>query len=289
MSENAAMVLFLLAALLMPASDPASLRIATFNIRLGTAKDGDNHWEKRREIFFATVKKMDADVIGFQEVLAFQFDEIRAAMPGYELIGAGRNDGKRDGEFVPIAFKTDRFERIDFGHLWLSPTPETPGVRGWDAQLPRMATWARLKEKLTGKTLLFVNTHFDHIGKQARIESAKLLRERLKNWSGAGPAILVGDFNARETDEPYRQLVSENAGGIQLVDAFRLAHLKRGSDEGTFHGFTGERTRERIDWILCTPDFSTVSCEVVHHAENNRYPSDHFPVIAVLKYGSAKQ
>lgn len=283
------MVLLLLAALLMPASDPASLRVATFNIRFGTAKDGENHWEQRRQLFFATVKKMDADVIGFQEVLAFQFDEIKAAIPGYELIGAGRNDGKCDGEFVPVAFKSDRFNRVEFGHFWLSPTPDTPGSRGWDAKLPRMATWVRLKDKSSGKTLLFVNTHFDHIGKQARIESAKLLRKRLKSWSGAEPAILVGDFNARETDEPYRELVGEKPGEIHLLDAFRIAHPQRMKDEGTFHGFTGDRTRGRIDWILYTPDFATVSCEVAHDTENHRYPSDHFPVVAVLNYSGVKQ
>ena len=281
------MTLLLTAALFLAPPDANPLRVATFNIRHGAANDGENRWEKRKDVFFATLRKMDSDVIGLQEVLAFQFDEIKAAMPGYEIVGVGRNDGKRDGEFVPVAFKSERFEMLGHGHLWLSETPEQPGSRGWDAQLPRMATWVRLKERGTGRALLFVNTHFDHMGKRARAESAKLVRARIGQWRDGAAVVLVGDFNARQQEEPYGALVDEKPDAVRLLDSFRIAHPQQGKEEGTFHGFTGERSRERIDWILHTPELKTLACEVVYEHEGARYPSDHFPVAAVLEFVDA--
>jgi endonuclease/exonuclease/phosphatase family metal-dependent hydrolase len=284
------MLTLLLASLLFASPPPqavqAQLRVATFNIRLGTAEDGENRWEKRKGRCFDTIRRMDPDLIGLQEVLAFQLDELKTALPGYEFVGAGREDGKRGGEFVPVGFKSKRFERIDDGHFWLSETPDEPGSRGWDAKLPRMATWVRLKEREgSRRTLLFVNTHFDHIGRQARLESAKLVRVRVeKRQEGGEPLVLVGDFNATEDDPPYTALVD----GERLIDSFRAAHPQRGKDEGTAHGFTGDRSRGRIDWILHRPDFRTVSCEIVHSSDGNRYPSDHFPVLAVLELAAAR-
>src|SRR3954451_8827471 len=128
------------------------LKVATFNIRYGKAKDGEDSWDKRRGLFMRTVKSMDAAVIGMQEGLAYQLDEIKAACPEYEFFGVGRNDGKRDGEFSPIGFRKDRFEQLAAGTIWLSETPEKVGSKGWDAALPRIATWARLRDKTNGQT-----------------------------------------------------------------------------------------------------------------------------------------
>jgi endonuclease/exonuclease/phosphatase family metal-dependent hydrolase len=290
--HNAAMISLLLATMLMVQDAPktaaapdGSLRVGTFNIRLDTPKDGDDGWPHRKEMLFRTVRKMDPDVIGFQEVLANQFDALKAALPAYEFVGVGRNDGKRAGEFVPVAFKRDRLEKLAEGHFWLSETPETPGSRSWDAKITRMVTWVRLKDRANGKVMMFVNTHFDHIGVAARAESAKLLRTRIAALREGVPAILVGDFNTAEETEPYVTL----RGTAELIDSFREVRTERGREEGTFNGFKGERTGARIDWILHTPELKTLSCEIVRDSEGGRYPSDHFPVQAVLAHGEPKQ
>jgi endonuclease/exonuclease/phosphatase family metal-dependent hydrolase len=267
-----------------PSRDASQLKVATFNIRYGKANDGEDAWDKRRGLFMKTVNGMDADVIGMQEVLAYQLDEIKAACPQYEFVGVGRNDGKREGEFSPIGFRSDRFEKLAAGTIWLSETPEKVGSKGWDAALPRIATWARLKDRKSARTFLFATAHFDHVGKQARAESAKLLRGKVESLRDGVPVIVLGDFNATEDEPPYANLLGREGDANRLLDSFREAHAKRGPGEGTFHGFKGDRDRNRIDWILHTDDLKTLSCEIVHDSENGHYPSDHFPVAAVLEF-----
>jgi endonuclease/exonuclease/phosphatase family metal-dependent hydrolase len=285
------MIALLLAALVLVQDAPKAdgkpgdtLRVATFNIRLDTPRDGEDRWPKRKELLLRTVRKMDPDAIGYQEVLGHQLDELVAAFPGYEFVGVGRDDGKRGGEFVPVAFKRDRFEKLAAGHFWLSEAPEAPGSKSWDTAITRITTWARLKDRSNGRVILFVNTHFDHKGVRARAESAKLLRERIETLREGAPVVLVGDFNTGEGTEPYTTLLGEEGKPSRLVDSFRVAHPERGKEEGTFNGFKGERTGARIDWILHTPGMKTLNCEIVHESEGQRYPSDHFPVSAVLAY-----
>jgi endonuclease/exonuclease/phosphatase family metal-dependent hydrolase len=270
-----------------PAGQPADadqLKVATFNIRYGKAKDGDDAWDKRRGLFMQTVKSMDADLIGMQEVLAYQLDEIKAACPQYTFIAAGRDDGKRAGEASPVGFKTDRFEPLASSTFWLSETPEKVGSKGWDAALPRVATWVRLRDKKSGQTFLFVATHFDHKGKEARANAATLLRSKVEALRDGVPVIVVGDFNAPEGSPPYKNLLGPEGDANRLIDSFRETHPKRGPEEGTFNGFKGKRDGDRIDWIVHTSGVKAVSCEIVRDSENGHYPSDHFPVKAVLEF-----
>lgn len=264
---------------------PAKLRVATFNIRYDTPKDGEDQWSKRTGLVYRTIERMDPDLLGIQESLPSQFDDLKAALPAYEFFGAGRVDGKREGEFVPVAFKAKRFEKLAAGHFWLSDTPEKVGSRGWDAALPRMVTWVRLKDRGDGRLILFVNTHFDHKGAKARAESSKLLRAWLEKNRDGVPVVITGDFNATEDQPPYATLVDKSApAAARLTDSYRAAHPERGEGETTFHGFKGGRSGNRIDWILHSPDFKAVSCDVVHDADGTRYPSDHYPVVAELEF-----
>jgi endonuclease/exonuclease/phosphatase family metal-dependent hydrolase len=107
------------------------------------------------------------------------------------------------------------------------------------------------------------------------------------------PVILTGDFNTTEDDPPHATLVSKppdaaDRASLRLIDSYREVHPDRTSDEATFHGFTGRRAGKRIDWIIHTPEFRATECEIVHHADGNRYPSDHFPVFAILKAAEPK-
>jgi endonuclease/exonuclease/phosphatase family metal-dependent hydrolase len=264
------------------ADEPTELRVMSFNIRYGTAADGEDHWEKRRELLFATVEAFKPDLLGTQEVLAFQADELRKRLTGYGFVGAGRDDGQGKGEMTPIYFRTDRFEKLDEGHFWLSETPDKPGSKGWDTSLPRVASWVKLRDKAAKRELYFFNTHFDHRGQKARLESAKLIRKRLGALPGDPPAVVTGDFNTGEGSEPYQALVGGE--GVKLTDAYRAAHPTRAKDEGTFNGFKGTRTGPRIDWILHTEHFAATAAAIDHTSKGGRYPSDHFAVTAVLRW-----
>src|SRR5688572_30382932 len=220
-----------------PENAPSPLRVTSFNIRHSRAKDGPNAWPLRRDVFFESLNRADADLFGFQEVLADQAAEIRAALPDHGFVGVGRNDAKEDGEFSPILFRKDRFELLDGGTFWLSQTPETIGSKGWDANIPRIVTWAKLRDRRANdRTLLIANTHWDHMGKVARRGSATLMRDRLKALAGDAPVIVTGDFNCTEDDPPYAALVRADSDP-KLIDAYRAIHTQRSPDESTFSAF----------------------------------------------------
>jgi endonuclease/exonuclease/phosphatase family metal-dependent hydrolase len=264
------------------AAEPTDLRVMTFNIRYGTANDGEDRWEKRRDLLFATIEAFKPDLLGTQEVLAFQADELKKRLAGYGFVGAGRDDGKQKGEMAPIYFRTDRFEKLGEGHFWLSETPDKPGSKGWDAALPRVASWVKLRDKATKRELTYLNTHFDHRGRKSRLESAKLIRKQLGTLASDSPVVVTGDFNSGEGSEPYEALVDGN--NPKLIDAYREVHPTRAKDEGTFHGFKGGRTAARIDWVLHTGQLAATAAAIDHTSRAGRYPSDHFPVTAVLRW-----
>jgi len=271
-----------LAATLM-ADSPEPLRVMTFNIRNSAAKDGDNDWTNRKDLYAKTVRDFDPDLLGTQEVLADQFDALAELFPEYTAVGVARDDGKRDGEWSAIYYRKSRFEPLDLGNFWLSETPDDVGSRSWDAACTRICTWARLRDRKSGKEFLYANTHFDHKGGVARLESAKLIRKRLPALAKGAPVILMGDFNCIEDDEPYRALTAPDGNGVSLVDSYRTVHSKRAPDEASFHAFKGRIEGSRIDWILHSKDFKATAAEIVRPS-NGRYPSDHYPVTAILEF-----
>lgn len=269
------------------AEDAGVVRVMSFNVRFGTANDGENHWEKRKAFLADTVKAFAPDLLGTQETLAFQRDYLAGQLPGYEAFGAGRDDGREAGEMAALFWRTARFEKLDGSHFWLSETPDKPGVKGWDAQLPRVATWVKLRDRTApdSKPVLFLNAHFDHKGRQARAESAKRIRARLADFGKGCSVVVTGDFNAGEGSEPYRALFGKQGDQESpVVDTFRLAHPNRGSAEGSFNGFQPDKTTgDRIDWIGGSRDWKVLAAKIDHTTRDGRTPSDHFPVTAILK------
>lgn len=158
------------------------MRVLSYNIRFGSAKDGENHhWERRKEALVATIKAYDPDLLGTQETLGFQRDYLAANLPEYDHLGVGRVDGKEQGEMMALFYKRDRFEKLDSGRFWLSETPDQVGSKSWDSSLPRMVTWMKLRDRRnpSARPIAFFNTHFDHLGVQARLESARLIRRQI--------------------------------------------------------------------------------------------------------------
>ncbi|WP_459558450.1 endonuclease/exonuclease/phosphatase family protein [Lacunimicrobium album] len=259
------------------------VKVMSFNIRYGTAKDGVNHWEKRKEFVVETIKKFDPDVLGTQETLDFQRDYLSENLKGYSVFGVGRNDGKEDGEMMAIYYRDDRFTKLEGGHSWYSETPEVAGSMGWDTSLPRMVSWVKLKSKSeAGQEYYFFNTHFDHIGPQAKKEAAKLLVKWIAEKHADGtPVIFMGDFNSMVGSQPYKTLFESES--IKLQDTYLVKHPSGSEPEQTYGGFEAVKTgKGRIDWMGCTEDIEVIRAEIDRTARGEFSPSDHYPINAVL-------
>lgn len=267
------------------ADEAGALRVMSFNIRYSGARDGENSWPKRKESVIATIRAFNPDLLGLQEVLADQFDTLREMLPDYTAVGVARDDGERQGEFSAIFFRSARFSPSDSGTFWLSMEPEKVGSTSWDAACVRICTWAKLRNRQSGFEFLHANTHFDHRSELARVESAKLLRDRLPQMAQGKPVILTGDFNAIEDHEAYKILVNaEVPEARRFFDAYRLVHPERSREEATFNGFKKTIVGSRIDWILHTRHFKPLAAEIVRTATPEvPFVSDHYPVTAVLK------
>ncbi len=274
---------------ILAAADPDSagdIKVMSYNLRYGTAKDGENHWDKRKDFMAQTIKSANPDLLGTQETLGFQRDFVAQTLPNHDVLAAGREDGAEKGEMTAIYWRKDRFEKLDGGHFWLSETPAEAGSMGWDTSLPRMATWVRLKDKTKeGKPILWINTHFDHRGKVARVESAKLTRDKLVALGKDCSLIVTGDFNSAEGSEPYKALFGERENEPSpVVDTYRVAHPKREDMEGTTTPFLSAPSKSaRIDWIGVSRDWKVVGAEIDRPDRDGRTPSDHFPIHAVLR------
>ena len=253
------------------------IRVMTFNIRLDTPADSMNSWKYRRENAARMIRFYDVDLLGTQEVLHNQLQDLLNLLPEYGYIGAGRKDGKTEGEYSALFFRKCRFDLLKTGNFWLSQTPEVPGSMGWDAACERMVTWGIFKDRANGKKFAAFNTHFDHMGKVARLNSALLLKDRISQIAGNMPVILTGDFNDTEGSEPIQKLLE----GGKLKDTRRSAALVYGP-EWTFHGF-GQvplPERERIDFIFVSPSAEVNACASLAEVCDTLYLSDHNPVLA---------
>ncbi len=258
------------------------LRVMTFNLRYATAADGENAWERRKDLLADTIRAFKPDLLGTQEALAVQIDFLTQQFPEYVVVGVGRDDGARRGEFSAALARREIFEVLDSGTFWLSETPDKPGSKSWDSSLPRIATWAHLRQRggAAGE-FCFLNTHWDHRGNRARVESARLIRRWLASHAPEH-AIVTGDFNADENHPAYRALIAETPEKPRLIDAYREVHPQAQGDEVTFHNFLGVRRGRRIDFVLHTSDMKAVEADIDRTKRDGHYPSDHYPVTAVL-------
>lgn len=262
------------------------IKVMSFNIRYGAANDGENHWKHRSYLVAETIRMFDPDLLGTQEVLKFQAEFLKEQLPEYSFHGVGRQDGTENGEYVPVMYKTERFELISSGHYWLSETPEVPGSKSWDSSLPRMVSWVELSDRRNdGEKFVFINTHFDHRGQTARLESARLIRKQTEGlMEREMPFIITGDFNTTEDRQPYQELISGSRGNeIPIVDSYRNTYPERSENESTSSRWTGNREGTRIDWVLHSQDFTTLQSVINYTNEKGRYPSDHYPVQAILR------
>lgn len=249
--------------------------IGTYNIRYDNPKDTGNEWHNRRPVIESLIRFYEFDILGTQEGLYHQLHELDSLLTGYTYVGVGRSDGIKAGEHSSIFFKTEKFKIIQKGDFWLSPTPEKPGA-GWDAKIPRICSWVKLKDKKSGKELYVFNAHFDHQGVQARNESSKLILTRIKAIVKNTPVIFMGDLNTNQKEQSYLTI----AGSGIVRDAFEMVKTPYLLN-GTFNGFDiNRKSTDRIDHIFLSTHFAVNRYGVLTDSYGGKYPSDHFPVLA---------
>lgn len=267
-----------------PRPAAAPLTVMSYNIRLGTAADGEDHWTKRREMLIDLLKEQNADLVGLQEAFRFQVDEILSAVPMYAVVGVGRDDGKAGGEASCILFRRDRFAVAEAGTFWFSDTPAVPGTRTWGNRFNRISSWARFVDR-DGAAFYLYNLHLDHEVQPSREKSTELLLARILTRSfPTEPVIVTGDFNAGEDNPALHRLTGvpgvKSVLPFPFVDTFRALH----PDEkvvGTFTGFKwGNVNGPKIDYVLVQPGTTVLDASIIRTGQNGRYPSDHFPVSA---------
>ncbi|MDH3371746.1 MAG: endonuclease/exonuclease/phosphatase family protein [Gammaproteobacteria bacterium] len=263
-------------------SSPDPFRVMTFNIRYDTPDDKEDAWPHRREPVAQLIGFFDPDIIGVQEAVLHQFTDLQASLPGYTSYGVGREDGRQGGESTPIFVRNNRFEVIETGTFWLSETPEVPSV-GWDAMLPRIASWLRLKDRQSTGRLLVMNTHWDHRGVKARQESGRLMREWLiSNAQGNERIVLLGDFNVPPSSAAYAALIE----GGHLRNTKTLSQTPPYGPAGTATRFDINRAdAEPIDHIFVGAGLDVLRHAVITQHSGGRLPSDHYPVFADLRLG----
>ncbi len=270
-----------------------AVSVLSFNIRYDTPVDGPNRWPHRKELVRSVIETSAADFVGLQEVTPMQWDYLRRVFADkYGGLIRTREKNPAVGEAVPLLYRLDRWELdpSEQGTFWLSETPDVPGSGSWETACVRITTWGRFIERKTGRAVYVFNTHLDHRSEEARYQGARLIRWRIEQRRHDDPVLLMGDFNVGESGEPIRLLLdnsseakSKNKAGRLLVDTFRQAHPEA-KDVGTFHGFDGQPSPAKIDYLFASPPCRVEEATIIRTHENGRYPSDHFPISAKVRF-----
>lgn len=252
---------------------PEGLKVMSYNIRLGSANDGTNSWALRYPATAEMIKDQAPDVFGVQEALSYQVYFIEENFRNYKSVGVGRENGKKEGEHMSIFWNTKTVKMLKWGTFWLSETPEKPSM-GWDAACYRTATWALMKDKKTGKKFYFVNTHLDHVGKEAQKNGLKLIVDRIGKINKEGyPMVLTGDFNVRPDNKVLADL------DTKMTSVRKIAAKTDKHD--TYNGWG--KGNGIIDYIYVSGFGSCLEYQTVTKRYTDRkFVSDHYPITARL-------
>ena len=322
MKMNLGMVLAALMFVVGCATAPNdAIKVASYNIRLsgsnGRADYGTpNAWKERKDDLLSLVRKLDLDVFGLQEVCPDQAQFLKENLVGYEFVGEHRNADRKSGEASPVCYRKSRFEALERGTFWLSPTPDTPGLKGWGAACPRVCSYLILRDRSTGKKFCFANAHTDHISALARKNGMLLVIDRMKTFGAGVPIVFTGDHNCRESEEPAMAVkehlkdalyISETPQKgswrtfsgwkwkdqeMSIIDALKASSEVRNAKKGSpdamkdaqgLHPY--EKYGARIDYIYVSEGIRVLDFETVNDSRpgKNLYPSDHFPVVATIE------
>jgi endonuclease/exonuclease/phosphatase family metal-dependent hydrolase len=256
----------------------------TFNIRFNNPGDGVNAWDNRKQKVADVIRFHKTDLVGVQEALIGQLNDLEKLLPDFAWGGVGR-DGENKGEFSAILYRKSRFKLLENNTFWLSETPEKIGSKGWDANLPRIVTWARFQDKQSKKKFYLFNTHFDHIGKIARAESAKLMISQIPKIAQKSQFVVTGDFNATEDTNVYRILTGkEEAQNFKFIDARYVSINGHFGGISTWNAFKELEPNRKIDYIFTGENVKVLEHGVLSDRWEGLWASDHLPVLAEIVF-----
>ncbi len=262
------------------------LNVMSFNIRYGTANDGENSWPKRKHLVMDVVRETRPEILGLQEALRFQLDEIKTQFPNLQEVGVGRSDGKTKGEYAAILYDRQRFRLILQDTFWFSETPHKVASTSWGNSIPRICTTVELLDRHTQRSIVVYNVHWDHESQPSRESSAKLLVDRIRTSKADSISTLVfGDFNAGEQNPAFTTLLGDKSLGLR--DSFRARHPEE-TEVGTFNGFKGQTAGQKIDAVLVDGTWEVLDSGIFRSPKGKPSPSDHFPVWAQLRLGEGQ-
>lgn len=261
---------------------PGDFHVMSFNIRYDNPDDSLDNWKYRKDNVAEAIKFYDVDILGTQEVLHNQLIDLKLRLPQYEVIGVGREDGKEAGEYSALWYKKERFDLFDSGYFWLSETPEEAGSKGWDGACERIATWAKLNDKITGKDYIVLNTHLDHRGKEARREGVNLILDKVRELGEGMPIIITGDFNAHPESSVIKQ-ITETSNPNYLIDSRAISPIVYGP-AWSFHDFGNIPYDKRplIDYVFVSNDLEVKRYAVLAEKLNESFLSDHAPILVTI-------
>ncbi len=269
-----------------PQAKDGRITAMSFNVRYDNSEDAPHTWEKRKGLVAQIIKDNEVNILGTQETLHHQLQDLDSLMPEFAVLGVGREDGKTEGEYSALWYKKDRFELLKDGYFWLSQQPDSIGMKGWDAACERIATWAVLKDKQTAKEFFVLNTHLDHVGLEAREKSVYLIKDKLAQLAEGRPFIVMGDFNADPKDNVVLTMtdaIAKKTPKTPYYDSRSRAKIKKG-EEWTFHDFgeIAEAERPRIDYIFVSKDWEVLLNENIRTDKGEIFGSDHSAVLTIL-------
>ena len=255
-----------------------TVSVMSFNIRLDVASDGINRWDARKDRVAGLIDFYAPDFVGAQEVQHHQRQYLLDSLNGYTAIGVARDDGKTDGEYSCIFYKKDKFKVLQQSTFWLSPTPDSVSF-GWKAACRRVCTYGLFQSVETKELIWVFNTHFDHVSAEARVQSAKLIVQKIaalntKNY----PVVVTGDFNSKPLEEPAQFIMAN------MNNARSISQQVYGNAD-TWNGFQFNKMPEGcIDYIFVSKNKSlqVIKFATLSDSYEMKYPSDHFPIMATI-------
>ena len=255
----------------------------SFNIRLNIKSDSLNAWPYRKEMVASQVLFHETHILGVQEALHDQMTDLSERLPSFKFIGTARDDGKQKGEYSAIFFDTTRLQLLQSETFWLSETPTVPGSKSWDAAITRIVTWGKFRDHKTKTEFFVFNTHFDHLGKEARRQSAMLIRKKIGDVTGKLPVIVTGDFNSKPSEDPIR-ILTDTTNKLFLTDTKKISRTPHYGPAGTFNAFQSkENSDEPIDFIFVKNGIQVLQHATLSQTWMGRFSSDHFPVFARIE------
>ncbi|PCH99527.1 MAG: endonuclease/exonuclease/phosphatase [Flavobacteriaceae bacterium] len=255
----------------------AQTAVMSFNIRYDSAHDKENRWEFRKMEIVDLIKYYQPDFLGVQEAMPNQAEFLAENLDLYNYIGHGRDGENTNSEGIPLFYNISKFELLTKEIFWLSETPEKAS-KGWDAAYKRIVVYGVFRNKTTKDTVHIFNCHFDHRGKVARVQSAKLLLESIrKKQLAAKKVIIMGDFNSLPSENPIEIL------NQQFEDSYKALNYPVYGPIGTYNGFdVKSMLTKRIDYIF-TKNIDVESYRSIDDKrKNNLWFSDHLPVFIKL-------